>query len=751
MYQTKDNTQNVVQIGLGILLLVMFVLGVAGMYQIRSSNESMSSVVEVYIAKIQQANVMRDSIRLRQIGMNKLLSTADPFERDDELMRYYEFAGQYRDARNKLVALPMNEVEKAIQEQLTQITRVAQPLNKKAAEMIAAEAPEAQTRQVVHNALAEQQKLLEQLDKLVSLQNQYAHDALQHGRNSYDHSLLVMLFLSVLVLAVAFVVVRKLSRYIAENNQKLLDKNGELARASSEAMEATRAKSAFIATMSHEIRTPLSAIIGFAEASQDAGRTAMDQREATNKIIRSGNHLLQIISDILDVSKIEANKLELEHVDVSPFELLSDIEALILPQANAKGLAFKIDYDFPLPQTFVSDPLRVKQVLINLCGNALKFTEYGHVMIRARYDEAACQMEFSVHDSGIGMSDAQMEKIFEAFTQADSSTTRQYGGTGLGLSLCKQLAEAMGGSISVESIPGTGSRFTVRVEAGDRGERRLIHSEEEIPSFESIPEQTQVLAQLHGRILLADDNADNQQLISYFIGKMGPSVELADNGQIACDLACTQDFDLILMDMQMPVMSGIDAVKQIRQQGLQLPIIALTANATREDKATCLDAGCNDFLTKPIDRKRLYQVLSEYLVANSDEHTENLYSTMLDDEPEMSDLVEKYCTQLPRLVEQFKQALRKDDMDDLHRLTHDLKGTGGGMGFPALTDIAIAIEDRLNQENGNNLDVLVDRFECIVQRIIRGMVESKAAGLTRKPGASHDVAWNNISKTIAPR
>ena len=740
MSHTRDNTQNVVQIGLGILLLVMFVLGVAGMYQIRTSNESMSSVVEVYIAKIQQANIMRDSIRLRQIGMNKLLSTPDPFERDEELMRYYEFAGQYRDARNKLVALPMNKVEKAIQEQLTQITRVAQPLNKKAAEMIAAEAPEAQTRQVVHNALAEQQKLLEQLDKLVSLQNQYAHDALQHGRNSYDHSLLVMLLLSVVGLAVAFVVVRKLSRYIAENNQKILDKNDELARASSEAMEATRAKSSFLATMSHEIRTPLSAIIGFAEASMDAGRTATDHQVANNKIIRSGNHLLQIISDILDVSKIEANKLELEHVDVSLFELLSDIEALIMPQANAKGLAFEIEYDFPLPQTFVSDPLRVKQVLINLCGNALKFTEYGHVMIRASYDEASCQMEFSVHDSGIGMSDAQMEKIFEAFTQADSSTTRQYGGTGLGLSLCKQLAEAMGGSISVESLLGSGSRFTVRIDAGENADRHLISSEEEIPRFDFTPQPPQVLDQLQGRILLADDNTDNQQLISYFIGKMGPRVELAGNGQIALDLVCTQDFDLVLMDMQMPVMSGTDAVKQIRQRGLQLPIIALTANATREDKAVCLEVGCNDFLTKPIDRKRLYQVLSEYLAMKDDDRAGSLYSTMLVDEPEMSDLVEKYCTRLPGQVEQFKQALRKGDMDSLRRLAHDLKGAGGGMGFPALTDIAVAIEDRLKQQDVNHLDVLVEELESIVQRIIQGMVESKAAGLTRKPSASHDAA-----------
>ena len=287
---------------------------------------------------------------------------------------------------------------------------------------------------------------------------------------------------------------------------------------------------------------------------------------------------------------------------------------------------------------------------------------------------------------------------------------------------------------------GSGSRFTVRIDAGENADRHLISSEEEIPRFDFTPQPPQVLDQLQGRILLADDNTDNQQLISYFIGKMGPRVELAGNGQIALDLVCTQDFDLVLMDMQMPVMSGTDAVKQIRQRGLQLPIIALTANATREDKAVCLEVGCNDFLTKPIDRKRLYQVLSEYLAMKDDDRAGSLYSTMLVDEPEMSDLVEKYCTRLPGQVEQFKQALRKGDMDSLRRLAHDLKGAGGGMGFPALTDIAVAIEDRLKQQDVNHLDVLVEELESIVQRIIQGMVESKAAGLTRKPSASHDAA-----------
>jgi len=738
--QVKDNTQNVVQLGLGLLLLVMFVLVLAGMYQIRESNEGMSSVVEVYIVKIQLANAMRDSIRLRQIGMNKLLATDDPFERDAELMQYYQYAGEYREARNKLIALPMNEMEKSIQQQLTMITRVAQPLNKKAAEMIVDEAPEEQTRQVAKKALEKQQKLLVQLDKLVDLQNQYAKQALQNGRDKYDRSMLLMLMLSLVVIAVAFIVVRRLSKYIAENNQKLLDKNEELETVSQKALEATRAKSAFLATMSHEIRTPLSAIIGFAEASLDTDRTEEEYRDATNKIIRSGNHLLQIINDILDVSKIEANKLELENVEVSPFELLADIEALVKPQADAKELLFKLDYKFPLPRSIISDPLRIKQVLINLCGNALKFTDQGHVMIKVAYDEVARQIEFSVRDSGIGMTDTQIEKVFSPFTQADSSTSRKYGGTGLGLSLCKQLAEAMGGAISVESLPGTGSRFSVSFDVGENANLQMVARKEDMPTFVVESQRNKSLAQLQGRILLADDNTDNQQLISYFIGKMGPHVEVADNGQIALEMVCAQPFDLILMDMQMPVMSGTEAVKQIRQRGLQMPIIALTANATREDRTACLEAGCDDFLTKPIDRVRLYQILRDYLGAKSVDNSACLYSTMLEDEPEMGDLVEKYCHRLPDLVEQFRRGVRQGDLEILKKLSHDLKGTGGGMGFPLLTDFATHFEARINTRDVDNLEKLVDEMAAIVQRIIKGMVEFKAAGLTRKPGASHDAA-----------
>jgi CheY-like chemotaxis protein/HPt (histidine-containing phosphotransfer) domain-containing protein len=297
----------------------------------------------------------------------------------------------------------------------------------------------------------------------------------------------------------------------------------------------------------------------------------------------------------------------------------------------------------------------------------------------------------------------------------------------------------MGGSITVKSLPGTGSRFIVRINTGHEN-TRLVHSEGEIFSCEYEPQDPLALTPLQGKVLLADDNADNQQLISYFVEKMGPRVVLAHNGQIALDLVSNCDFDLVLMDIQMPVMNGIDAVRKIREKGKQLPIIALTANASNEDREACLAVGCNDFLTKPVDRHKLYEVLSEYLGKKSSGQAKNLYSTVLDEEPELSDLVEKYCHRLPGLVEQFKQSLHEGDMSGLQKMSHDLKGTGGGMGFPALTDIAAAIESRLREQDVENLGVLIEELENIVHRIIQGMVESKAAGRNGKPDASHDAA-----------
>ena len=361
----------------------------------------------------------------------------------------------------------------------------------------------------------------------------------------------------------------------------------ELAKVKELAEAATHAKSEFLANMSHEIRTPMTAILGFTEVLMGSALNQV-QLDAATTIERNGEYLIGIINDILDLSKIEAGKLEIEHIQCSPCQILSDVVSLMSVRANAKSLPLEIEYDGLIPQSIQSDPTRLRQILINLTGNAIKFTETGKVRLVARlldaeHDEP--KMQFEVVDSGIGMTDQQIANIFKPFMQADTSTTRKFGGTGLGLTISERLAKKLGGDIVVKSTLGEGSTFTVRVATGSLDGVRLLESPTEA-QLRTDPDKKPAAPEtkLDCRLLLAEDGLDNQRLIVFLLKKAGAEVAVAENGQIAYDLALTArdegtPFDVILMDMQMPVMDGYDATGSLREAGYTGPIIALTAHA----------------------------------------------------------------------------------------------------------------------------------------------------------------------------
>ncbi len=394
-----------------------------------------------------------------------------------------------------------------------------------------------------------------------------------------------------------------------------------LSLARQEAETANRAKSEFLANMSHEIRTPMTAILGFADMLRDGRHVeanAAQRDEAIDTIQRNGRYLISIINDILDISKIEAGKLDLECISCSPVHLAAEVLSLMSVRAAEKNLPFRIEYTGPVPERIHTDPVRLKQILLNLVGNAIKFTHAGGVrlVIRLVQDPSAPKLQFDVIDTGMGVTPEQTARLFEPFTQADSSTTRRFGGTGLGLAISKRLAEMLGGDVTAERCTGQGSLFRLTVATGSLDGVRLLENPSaatvELPS----PERSELgeIAALHCRVLLAEDGADNQRLIGHILRKAGADVTIVDNGLLAVRAVQTaraegMDYDLVLMDMQMPEMDGYEATRVLRRRGFNLPVIALTAHAMAGDEEKCLDAGCDAYATKPINRSALIALI----------------------------------------------------------------------------------------------------------------------------------------------
>jgi len=408
---------------------------------------------------------------------------------------------------------------------------------------------------------------------------------------------------------------------LATANKDLFSFNTALQVAKVEAESSNRSKSEFLANMSHEIRTPMTAILGFTDLLLD-DRNFQDEPEkrinAVQTIQRNGNHLLEIINDILDLSKIESGKLKIESVSCSPIAAIEEVLSLMRVQSIGKGIALETIFETNMPATVMTDPTRLRQILLNLVGNAIKFTQVGSVKIIGRFvDGEQKRLEFDVVDTGLGMTEEQRLKLFRPFTQADTSTTRNFGGTGLGLTISKRLAEMMGGDVYIiESTPGVGTRFRATIDVGFLEGTELIEPSQIRFGEIATPRKTgpnQSTDDLKDyRILLAEDGPDNQRLISFVLKKAGATVTVVQNGQLAVDAAMkaledSNPFHVILMDMQMPILDGYGATALLRAKDYRGTIIALTAHAMDSDREKCIHAGCDDFSTKPIEKDKLFQ------------------------------------------------------------------------------------------------------------------------------------------------
>ena len=413
---------------------------------------------------------------------------------------------------------------------------------------------------------------------------------------------------------------------ITEQSIRLVRQSEELARARDQAEAAARAKSDFLANMSHELRTPLTAILGYADLlfEEGGGDGSAPPRRETVDIIRSnGRHLQELIDDILDLSKIDAGCMTLELAETSPRQLVEDVLRLMQLRAREKGLSLQTDCCFPLPDRINTDALRVRQILVNLVGNAIKFTEHGGIRVTVRYVEATKRQIFTVADSGIGIKPEQLQRLFSPFTQADATMSRRFGGTGLGLSISKRLAEMLGGDITATSTYGSGSMFTLEISAEMSPGATLLTCEpvKDVEAVTAAPPPAPPAPRLTGRILLAEDVPANQKLIVFLLQKWGAEVHVVDNGALAVAAAIEAQqagapFDLILMDIQMPEMDGFSATAALRSQGYPGRIIALTAHASDEDRDRCLASGFNGFAVKPIQKDQLYATCRDHLEAS---------------------------------------------------------------------------------------------------------------------------------------
>lgn len=372
------------------------------------------------------------------------------------------------------------------------------------------------------------------------------------------------------------------------------------------AERANQAKSMFLSNMSHEIRTPMTSIIGYSELLLEEANSAPQILEYGGVIHRNGEHLLQVINDILDLAKVDSGKMSVEMVPTCIRTVVADVVGLLEVRAQAKGLPLVVEFADPMPDRFLTDPTRLRQILLNLVGNAVKFTDRGQVAIAVRHergDDGASLLRIGVADTGVGIAAEALQRIFEPFVQADVSTTRRFGGTGLGLTIAARLAECLGGNLTAESEVGVGTTFVLRIAA-----EPAIDAPAEGP-VESTP-AAQLPVRIEARVLLAEDGADNQLLIGKILRKVGIDVTIVADGRLAVDMAQTaaasgSAFDLILMDMQMPVLDGYAATRELRQAGYDRPILAVTAHAMVGDREGCLAAGCDDFAVKPIRRDEL--------------------------------------------------------------------------------------------------------------------------------------------------